>query len=327
MNSVNTAGHTKKVTTNAIVCMAYCISNIIGPQFFKAAQAPLYPPGMGAMLVSYALSIFTMGPYMLYCWSENRRRDRLDDTRGGDRTHLDSDFRDLTDRENVHFCTDLISTKLVRAMAQSTDFLDRAQLKYMITNFLIDTNNRDDVENWEDVQRATIEAMGDIVVQIARAQGKAQVEGDSPEPMDLDDGEDVKQEGPDSDGTSDPDDFVRDDIPPQALQQPKNTPSSSQQPYSSSGFEEPAPKNPRGGKGATKTNKAPRKNDKVPTDRVLSLEERKTNRCVLGCGVGYTTTDRLKRHYKDNHAGWEEAVVAAGQTVFQNERKYTKRDT
>ncbi|KAK1637672.1 MFS general substrate transporter [Colletotrichum phormii] len=103
MNSANTAGHTKKVTTNAIVFVAYCISNIVGPQFFKAAQAPLYPLGMGAMLVSYALSIFTMGLYMLYCWSENRRRDRLNIARGGSRVHLDSDFRDLTDRENVHF--------------------------------------------------------------------------------------------------------------------------------------------------------------------------------------------------------------------------------
>ncbi|KAF6813218.1 MFS allantoate transporter [Colletotrichum sojae] len=102
MNSANTAGHTKKVTTNAIVFASYCISNIIGPQFFKAAQAPLYPLGMGAMLVSYALSIFTMLLYMLYCWNENRRRDKLDHA-AGQRVHLDTDFQDLTDRENIHF--------------------------------------------------------------------------------------------------------------------------------------------------------------------------------------------------------------------------------
>ncbi|KAK1657224.1 major facilitator superfamily domain-containing protein [Colletotrichum godetiae] len=103
MHSANTAGHNKKVTTNAIVFVTYCISNIIGPQFFKAAQAPLYLLGTGARPVSYATSIFTMGFYMLYCWSENRRRDRVDAARRGDRVHLDSDFRDLTDRENVHF--------------------------------------------------------------------------------------------------------------------------------------------------------------------------------------------------------------------------------
>ncbi|KAJ0273098.1 hypothetical protein COL940_010046 [Colletotrichum noveboracense] len=98
----NTAGHTKKVTTNATVFAAYCISNIIGPQFFKSSQAPLYPLGMGAMLVSYALSIFTMVLYMLYCWNENRRREKLDQD-AGQRVHLDTDFQDLTDRENIHF--------------------------------------------------------------------------------------------------------------------------------------------------------------------------------------------------------------------------------
>ncbi|KAI8231110.1 putative transporter [Colletotrichum sp. SAR 10_86] len=102
INSANTAGHTKKVTTNAIVFAAYCISNIIGPQFFKSSQAPLYPLGMGAMLVSYALSIFTMVLYMLYCWNENRRREKLDQD-AGQRVHLDTDFQDLTDRENIHF--------------------------------------------------------------------------------------------------------------------------------------------------------------------------------------------------------------------------------
>jgi ACS family allantoate permease-like MFS transporter len=102
MNSANTAGHTKKVTTNAIVFGAYCVSNIIGPQFFKTSQAPLYPLGMGAMLTSYVLSIITMALYMLYCFMENRRRDNLNGTTG-QRVHRDIDFQDLTDQENVHF--------------------------------------------------------------------------------------------------------------------------------------------------------------------------------------------------------------------------------
>ncbi|KAK7226746.1 hypothetical protein V2G26_014749 [Clonostachys chloroleuca] len=101
MNSANTAGHTKKVTSNASVFAAYCISNIIGPQFFQSSQAPLYPLGMAAMLVAYGLSIFTMILYMLYCWKENRRREVLDTNAGG--MHLDTDFRDVTDYDNVHF--------------------------------------------------------------------------------------------------------------------------------------------------------------------------------------------------------------------------------
>ncbi|EWZ49146.1 putative allantoate permease [Fusarium oxysporum Fo47] len=102
MNSANTAGHTKKVTMNAVVFTAYCISNIIGPQFFKASQAPLYPLGMGAMLTSYILSIITISLYMLYCWKENRRR-RMVDTSADQRVHVDTDFNDVTDQANIHF--------------------------------------------------------------------------------------------------------------------------------------------------------------------------------------------------------------------------------
>lgn len=98
----NTAGHTKKVTLNALVFMAYCISNIIGPQFFKARQAPLYPIGCAAMMAAYALAIFTMALYMIYCWRENNRRDALDHS-AGERVHLDTDFKDMTDTQNIHF--------------------------------------------------------------------------------------------------------------------------------------------------------------------------------------------------------------------------------
>ncbi|KAH6665077.1 putative allantoate permease [Halenospora varia] len=102
INTANTAGHTKKVTVNALIFIAYCVSNIIAPQFFKANQAPLYPLGMGAVLGSYVLSIITIGAYMAYCAYENRRRDRLDSA-AGERVHKDTDFKDLTDKENIHF--------------------------------------------------------------------------------------------------------------------------------------------------------------------------------------------------------------------------------
>jgi len=82
--------------------LSSCVSNIIGPQFFKTSQAPLYPLGMGAILGSYVLSIMTIGAYMMYCAYENRRRDRLDSA-AGERVHKDTDFKDLTDKENIHF--------------------------------------------------------------------------------------------------------------------------------------------------------------------------------------------------------------------------------
>jgi hypothetical protein len=102
INTANTAGHTKKVTVNALIFIAYCVSNIIAPQFFKADQAPLYPLGMGAILGSYVLSMLTIIAYAGYCMRENGRRDRID-TEKNERVHNDTDFKDLTDKENVHF--------------------------------------------------------------------------------------------------------------------------------------------------------------------------------------------------------------------------------
>lgn len=85
-----------------MIFIAYCVSNIIAPQFFIADQAPLYVLGMGAILASYVLSMLTMAAYMAYCAYENRRRNALDLT-AGERVHADTDFKDLTDKENIHF--------------------------------------------------------------------------------------------------------------------------------------------------------------------------------------------------------------------------------
>lgn len=119
INTANTAGHTKKacesegrnsaqrltsrkVTVNALIFIAYCVSNIIAPQFFKADQAPLYPLGMGAILGAYVLAIITILLYAAYCFYENKRRDRIDADKDK-KVHGDTDFKDLTDKQNVHF--------------------------------------------------------------------------------------------------------------------------------------------------------------------------------------------------------------------------------
>jgi hypothetical protein len=57
---------------------------------------------MGAILGSYVLSIMIICAYMMYCAYENRKRDRLDSA-GGEKVHKDTDFKDLTDKENIHF--------------------------------------------------------------------------------------------------------------------------------------------------------------------------------------------------------------------------------
>lgn len=58
---------------------------------------------MGAMLAGYVGAILTISVYAAYCWFENRRREKIDSNTRGARIHTDTDFKDLTDRENVHF--------------------------------------------------------------------------------------------------------------------------------------------------------------------------------------------------------------------------------
>lgn len=38
MQVANTAGHTKKVVTNAVLFLGYCTGNLAGPFFYKDAQ-------------------------------------------------------------------------------------------------------------------------------------------------------------------------------------------------------------------------------------------------------------------------------------------------
>lgn len=50
--SATTAGHTKKITTNAIMLSAYCIGNAAAPFMWQAKYKPRYvalsPPAVGS---------------------------------------------------------------------------------------------------------------------------------------------------------------------------------------------------------------------------------------------------------------------------------------
>jgi MFS family permease len=72
----NTAGHTKKVMTNAITFLGYCVGNIAGPFFYKTDQAPRYPLGIGSLLFSHFFEIIISVFLAIYMSWENRRRDR-----------------------------------------------------------------------------------------------------------------------------------------------------------------------------------------------------------------------------------------------------------
>ncbi|KAL4809896.1 MFS general substrate transporter [Aspergillus unguis] len=72
----NVGGFTKKATVSAMLFIAYCIGNIIGPQLFFDDEAPKYPTGLKGVLAGFSLAIFFLVMLYIYYVFENRRRDR-----------------------------------------------------------------------------------------------------------------------------------------------------------------------------------------------------------------------------------------------------------
>ncbi|KAG5358608.1 putative transporter [Yarrowia sp. B02] len=98
----NTAGHTKKVTVNAVLLIGYCVGNIIGPQTFRSSDAPVYLPAKVSMVVLFCLAMALNAALLwLNIW-ENRRRDK----KGPQATPEELErvqLLDLTDKQNVYF--------------------------------------------------------------------------------------------------------------------------------------------------------------------------------------------------------------------------------
>ncbi|KAI1497792.1 allantoate permease [Biscogniauxia marginata] len=98
--AANCAGHTKKVTLNAVLLMSFCAGNIIGPQTFRAEDGPAYLPAKIVIVASSAVAAIATLLLMAYYARENKRRDRA---YGSLEHKADSEFFDLTDRENREF--------------------------------------------------------------------------------------------------------------------------------------------------------------------------------------------------------------------------------
>ncbi|KAK4985120.1 hypothetical protein LTR50_006180 [Elasticomyces elasticus] len=100
--AANYAGHTKKITMNAILLMSFCLGNIIGPLTFRKNDAPNYIPAKITIIVTCTAAIaFSLMLRAYYVW-ENKRRDRLVEE-SGVRHKTDVEFSDVTDRENREF--------------------------------------------------------------------------------------------------------------------------------------------------------------------------------------------------------------------------------
>ena len=119
LQTANTAGHTKKVVTNAVLFLGYCTGNIAGPFFYKTDQSPYYTLGIWSMIVSHLMEVVLISTFWFLMQRENKRRDKLQGVGKyerdagqatgiggtGDRDRdLDATaFGDLTDRENMKY--------------------------------------------------------------------------------------------------------------------------------------------------------------------------------------------------------------------------------
>lgn len=95
----NVGGYTKRVTATALVFLAYCIGNIIGPHAFLASEAPVYETGCQVGIACAAVQIVLAFALRLLLIRRNKKRDAM----GLPPPDLDTAMQDLTDFENPHF--------------------------------------------------------------------------------------------------------------------------------------------------------------------------------------------------------------------------------
>ncbi|KAH8649204.1 MFS transporter [Xylariales sp. PMI_506] len=100
--TANTAGHTKKITTNAICTIGYAVGNIAAPQFYKSNQSPRYYLGIGSMVVSLALCVVSYVGVMVYLRWLNKTREAAR-VAAEESAPENIEFMDLTDKENPLF--------------------------------------------------------------------------------------------------------------------------------------------------------------------------------------------------------------------------------
>jgi MFS family permease len=96
--AANIAGHTKKVTMNAILLMSFCLGNIIGPLTFRQDDAPDFILAKITIIVTCGFAgAMTLVLRAYYVWENKRRHQAVE-------VHVaNEEFLDLTDRGNRNF--------------------------------------------------------------------------------------------------------------------------------------------------------------------------------------------------------------------------------
>ncbi|ODN97144.1 hypothetical protein I350_08124 [Cryptococcus amylolentus CBS 6273] len=102
----NTGGFTKKTVVYGIAYLGYLVGNIIGPQTFKAEQAPTYTGGVVGMLICYCIAILLILAYYLYIRRLQSRTDKDARNNTDDPAEVAEGavvWKDETDKENKSF--------------------------------------------------------------------------------------------------------------------------------------------------------------------------------------------------------------------------------
>ncbi|KAM0470669.1 hypothetical protein ACHAP7_009467 [Fusarium lateritium] len=104
MPASNLGGYTKRITASAMVFIAYCAGNVIGPHAFLGSEAPLYPSGCITILSCSVAQMFVAILLRILLARRNAQRDAAAAAVGMENEDSSlTDGADLTDFENPHF--------------------------------------------------------------------------------------------------------------------------------------------------------------------------------------------------------------------------------
>ena len=99
----NVGGTSKKVVVFGVSYIGYTVGNLIGPQSFRATEAPSYPTAYTVMLVGYCITMALLVLYGFICWRDNKKKEVQEreymETLGGRREEVAAEWQDLTDMQ------------------------------------------------------------------------------------------------------------------------------------------------------------------------------------------------------------------------------------
>lgn len=104
LTTTNIAGQTKRSVSTALLFIGYSTAFIIGPQFFRASEAPKYGTGFKTMIIMFSIAALAPGLYFLYAtWLNRRKQKNLEENGDDNGPMVNEEFFDLTDKQQRRF--------------------------------------------------------------------------------------------------------------------------------------------------------------------------------------------------------------------------------